>query len=82
VDPDLVVRGEHGKIMSVRYEAVNAMLLNEFLKEHQQVQELKAAGAKQNAKIERQEKQIGALTAELHRVAAEVDSARTLVAGK
>ena len=34
VNPDLVVRGEDGKVMTVRYEAVNAMLLNEFLKEH------------------------------------------------
>ena len=40
VDPDLVVRdSEHG-IYSVRYEAVNAMLLNEFLKEHRKVEEL------------------------------------------
>ena len=41
VNPDLVARDEEGKIMSVRYEAVNAMLLNEFLKEHRTVQELK-----------------------------------------
>ena len=40
VDPDLVVRDEKGQIYTVRYEAVNAMLLNEFLKEHQRVQEL------------------------------------------
>src|SRR5206468_4324040 len=39
VNPDLVVRGEDGKVSTVRYEAVNAMLLNEFLKEHRQVQE-------------------------------------------
>jgi len=32
VNPDLVVRGEDGKVMTVRYEAVNAVLLNEFLK--------------------------------------------------
>jgi hypothetical protein len=37
VNPELVARDEEGKIMSVRYEAVNAMLLNEFLKEHQKV---------------------------------------------
>jgi len=40
VNPDLVVRDEEGKAMTVRYEAVNAMLLNEFLKEHRKVQEL------------------------------------------
>ena len=39
VNPDLVVRDKEGKINTVRYEAVNAMLLNEFLKEHRTVQE-------------------------------------------
>ena len=39
VNPDLVVRDEDGKVMTVRYEAVNAMLLNEFLKEHRNVAE-------------------------------------------
>jgi hypothetical protein len=42
VNPDLVVRDEEEKPYSVRYEAVNAMLLNEFLKEHSTVQEQKA----------------------------------------
>ena len=41
VDPDLVTRNEKGEAEAVRYEAVNAMLLNEFLKEHRNVQELK-----------------------------------------
>jgi endosialidase-like protein len=41
VNPDLVVRDRKGETYSVRYEAVNAMLLNEFLKEHATVQELK-----------------------------------------
>ena len=40
VNPDLVVRDENGEIYTVRYEAVNAMLLNEFLKEHRKVQKL------------------------------------------
>ena len=39
VNPDLVLRGEEGKVMTVRYEAVNAILLNEFLKEHRRVEE-------------------------------------------
>ena len=39
VNPDLVARDEDGKVMTVRYEAVNAMLLNEFLKEHRIVEE-------------------------------------------
>ena len=38
MNPDLVVRDEDGKVNAVRYEAVNAMLLNEFLKEHRTVQ--------------------------------------------
>jgi Chaperone of endosialidase len=42
VDPDLVVRDENGEIYTVRYDAVNAMLLNEFLKEHRTVLEQKA----------------------------------------
>jgi hypothetical protein len=43
VDPDLVTRNEKGEAEAVRYEAVNAMLLNEFLKEHRKVQKLEAA---------------------------------------
>ncbi len=39
VNPGLVVRDENGEIYTVRYDAVNAMLLNEFLKEHRKVQE-------------------------------------------
>src|SRR5205807_271877 len=42
VNPDLVVRDAEGKAYTVRYEAVNAMLLNEFLKEHKKVEELEA----------------------------------------
>ena len=42
VSPDLVARDRHGDITTVRYEAVNAMLLNEFLKEHRKVQEQEA----------------------------------------
>ena len=41
VNPDLVARDAKGELYTVRYEAVNAMLLNEFLKEHATVQELK-----------------------------------------
>ena len=42
VNPDLVVRDNDGEIYTVRYEAVNAMLLNEFLKEHKKVEEQEA----------------------------------------
>jgi uncharacterized coiled-coil protein SlyX len=47
VNPDLVVRDKEGKAYSVRYDAVNAMLLNEFLKEHRKVQEQGVAIAQQ-----------------------------------
>jgi endosialidase-like protein len=63
VNPDLIVRDENGEIYTVRYDAVNAMLLNEFLKEHRKVQELEANTAKQ-------QKQIEALTAGLQKVSA------------
>jgi hypothetical protein len=56
VDPDLVYRNDKGQVESVRYEMVNAMLLNEFLKEHR--------------KIEDQQKQIDALRAQLKQQAA------------
>ena len=75
VNPDLVVRGADGKINTVRYEAVNAMLLNEFLKEHRRVEEQKATVvqmrstvAKQEALIAKQQKQIDSLTAGLQKV--------------
>src|SRR5882724_7324367 len=51
VNPDLVTHDAKGDISTVRYEAVNAMLLNEFLKEHKTVQELKSALQKQEAII-------------------------------
>jgi len=58
VNPDLVVRDARGDIYTVRYEAVNAMLLNEFLKAHRTVQE-------QGATIAQQQKEIAALAAQL-----------------
>ena len=83
VNPDLVLHDENGKPFTVRYEAVNAMLLNEFLKEHGQVQELKATVAQQQAafqaKIAQQQKQIEALTAGLQRVTAQVESGKSSV---
>jgi len=66
LNPDLVARDETGKPYNVRYDQVNAMLLNEFLKEHHKVQELEANAAKQ-------QKQIQALTAALQKVSAQVE---------
>ena len=73
VSPDLVARDEQGKPYTVRYEAVNAMLLNEFLKEHRTVQELKATAAKQEATIAKQQQQVEALTAGLQKVSAQLE---------
>ena len=69
VNPDLVVRDEEGKPYTVRYEAVNAMLLNEFLKEHRKVQALEASAAQQ-------QKQIEALTAGLQKVSAQLEASK------
>jgi hypothetical protein len=52
INPDLVVRDENGEIYTVRYDAVNAMLLNEFLKEHHKVQELEATVAQERRDFE------------------------------
>jgi len=58
VNPDLVVRDKDGKPYTVRYEAVNAMLLNEFLKEHRKVQRLEAALAAVNERLKAQDAKI------------------------
>jgi len=52
VNPDLVARDEQGRPYTVRYEAVNAMLLNEFLKEHRKVEKLEATVAQQRKDFE------------------------------
>ena len=54
VNPDLVVRDANGKIHSVRYEAVNAMMLNELIKEHRQVEEQQEQIDKLTAQIKEQ----------------------------
>ena len=85
VHPDLVVRDDQGEIYTVRYDAVNAMLLNEFLKEHRIVQEqgatiaqLKSAVAKQEATTACQQKQIEALTEGLQKVSVLLELSRPL----
>jgi hypothetical protein len=86
VNPDLVARDEQGKPYTVRYEAVNAMLLNEFLKEHKTVQELKSTVAKQEALAAQQQRQIEALSAGLQKVSAQLEvnklGQRTVVANQ
>src|SRR5947208_1661053 len=76
LDPDLVARDDHGKPYTVRYEAVNAMLLNEFLKEHRKVGEQEATIVQLKkdfqATATHQQQQIEALTAGLQKVSAQV----------
>jgi len=79
VNPDLVARDEQGKPYSVRYEAVNAMLLNEFLKEHRKVEQLeetvaklKSTAANQEAINAQQQKGMKALAARLEEQASEI----------
>jgi hypothetical protein len=69
VRPDLVARDKEGRPYTVRYEAVNAMLLNEFLKEHKTVQE-------QGETIARLQKQIEALTVGLQKVSAQLEASK------
>src|SRR5205809_7289333 len=79
VNPDLVVRGADGEIYTVRYDAINAMLLNEFLKEHQKVEEQGHKMQTQEAiiaqltqdfqsKLADQQKQIKVLTSDVKKV--------------
>ena len=87
VDPNLVVRDENGEVTSVRYDAVNAMFLNEFLKEHRTVQQqtsklkeqdgtisrLKALIREQGKLAVQQQKQIESLTIGLRKVSDRVE---------
>jgi len=86
VNPDLVVPDDDGKIITVRYEAVKAMLLNEFLKEHKRINQqehkmqeqaamvskLDSTVAKQEEIIAQRRKQIEALTAAVQKVSDQV----------
>ena len=66
VNPDLITRDRDGKPYTVRYEVVNAMLLNEFLKEHK-------AFVEEHRTVEELKKQVAALTAGLQKVSAQLE---------
>ena len=74
VDPYLVTRNDKGEAETVRYEAVNAMLLNEFLKEHRKVEEQGRMTEERGRAIEKQEAEIRALTSQLQKVSGRLDS--------
>ncbi len=73
MNPDLVMPDENGNIYSVRYDQVNAMLLNEFLKEHRKNEEQEATIARLIATDKRQQEQVEALTTALQKVSAQLE---------
>jgi 2,3-bisphosphoglycerate-independent phosphoglycerate mutase len=84
VDPDLVARDDQGKPYTVRHEAVNAMLLNEFLKEHRRVEEQTRVNREQETTIadlrmalKQEQKQIAALTSQMQRVSDQLQASGT-----
>jgi Chaperone of endosialidase len=72
IDPNLTLRGQNGQIESVRYTAVNAMLLNEFLKEHKAFIEEQRKVQQQDRKIEEQEATIAQLKHQMETVVARI----------
>ncbi len=88
INPDLVTRDGEGKPETVRYDSINAMLLNEFLKEHHTVQEQKATISQLKSTVAQQQKdfqttaahqqkQIEALTAGLQKVSARLEASKS-----
>ena len=73
VNPDLVVRDQEGKPYSVRYDQVNAMLLNEFLKEHRKVQKLETNDAEQQREIKELVATVKEQAAQIQKVSAQVE---------
>jgi hypothetical protein len=73
VNPDLVARDDHGKVNTVRYEAVNAMLLNEFLKQHRKVKELEAAIAQQQEEIKALTASVKVQASQIRKVSAQLE---------
>jgi uncharacterized coiled-coil protein SlyX len=76
VNPDLVARDEEGKPYTVRYEAVNAMLLNEFLKEHKRAQEQGAAIVELKSVVAQQQEQITSLASQIKTVSNRLELSR------
>ena len=76
VNPDLVYRDNEGKIYSVRYEAVNAMLLNEFIKEHRTVEKQQATMASQEAQIKWLTETVKQQATQIQKVSAQVEMIR------
>jgi methyl-accepting chemotaxis protein len=73
VNPDLVVRDKNGEVYTVRYEAVNAMLLNEFLKEHKRVEEQQASISQLKSEMQTMVAQVKEQAAQIQKVSAQVE---------
>ena len=89
INPDLVVRDRNGQLLTVRYDAVNAMLLNEFLKEHKRVEEQQVTIAQLQSTAAQQQKRMEVLAIQLEEQAAQIQnvtvksrSASSLVIGR
>jgi len=78
VSPDLVVRDKNGEIYSVRYEAVNAMLLNEFLKEHRKNEEQQATIAQLKKEMETVVARLKEQDSEIQRVSAQIEVSKAV----
>jgi uncharacterized coiled-coil protein SlyX len=77
VNPDLVIRDREGKPYTVRYDAVNAMLLNEFLKEYRKNERQETTIVELKSTVAQQQKQIEALTAGLQKVSAQIEVSKS-----
>jgi len=76
INPDLVIRDAQGRPQTVRYEQVNAMLLNEFLKEYRKNEQQECKIEQQDAIIAHQQEQIEALTTGLQKVSAQLEASK------
>ena len=76
VNPALVARDAEGKVCSVRYEAVNAMLLNEFLKEHGKVEKLEATAAQQQKEIKVLSAALKEQASQIQKVSAQLEASK------
>jgi hypothetical protein len=73
VDPNLAIRDRNGQIESVRYSAINAMLLNEFLKEHKKVEEQQASIAELKNEVQTVVAQLKEQAAQIQKVSAQLE---------
>jgi trimeric autotransporter adhesin len=83
VNPDLVTHDAKGELSTVRYEAVNAMLLNEFLKEHKKVEEQQATITELKSTVAQQQKGLQTVitrleqqTAQIQKVSAQLEASK------